>query len=81
MGGNTGEVAGGSFFASVCAVPCFEWRVPVRRIASLDGIVRAIAFLTDPQESGFIDGHALVVDGGWISDGSWKRYVSAIANA
>src|SRR5580692_10873226 len=47
-------------------------RVPMGRFASPDDIARAIAFLADPQESGFINGHALVVDGGWIADGSWE---------
>ena len=42
------------------------------RFASPDDIARAIAFLADPQESGFINGHALVVDGGWIADESWE---------
>jgi NAD(P)-dependent dehydrogenase (short-subunit alcohol dehydrogenase family) len=47
-------------------------RVPMGRFASPDDVARAIAFLADPQESGFINGHALVVDGGWIADGSWE---------
>jgi NAD(P)-dependent dehydrogenase (short-subunit alcohol dehydrogenase family) len=49
-----------------------EGRVPMGRFASPDDVVRAIAFLADPQESGFINGHALAVDGGWTSDGSWE---------
>jgi NAD(P)-dependent dehydrogenase (short-subunit alcohol dehydrogenase family) len=47
-------------------------RVPMGRFASPDDIARAIAFLSDPHESGFINGHALVVDGGWTADGSWE---------
>jgi NAD(P)-dependent dehydrogenase (short-subunit alcohol dehydrogenase family) len=47
-------------------------RVPMGRFASPDDIARAIAFLADPQESGYINGHALVVDGGWTADGSWE---------
>jgi NAD(P)-dependent dehydrogenase (short-subunit alcohol dehydrogenase family) len=47
-------------------------RVPMARFASPDDIARAIAFLADPQESGFVNGHALAVDGGWIADGSWE---------
>jgi len=47
-------------------------RVPMGRFASADDIARAIAFLADPGESGFINGHALVVDGGWTADGSWE---------
>jgi NAD(P)-dependent dehydrogenase (short-subunit alcohol dehydrogenase family) len=47
-------------------------RVPMGRFASPDDIARAIAFLADPRESGFINGHALSVDGGWATDGSWE---------
>jgi NAD(P)-dependent dehydrogenase (short-subunit alcohol dehydrogenase family) len=47
-------------------------RVPMARFASPDDIARAIAFLGDPEESGFVNGHALVVDGGWTADGSWE---------
>jgi NAD(P)-dependent dehydrogenase (short-subunit alcohol dehydrogenase family) len=47
-------------------------RVPMGRFASPDDIAKAIAFLADPAESGFINGHALAVDGGWTSDGSWE---------
>lgn len=47
-------------------------RVPMGRFASPDDVARAIAFLADPIESGFINGHCLSVDGGWASDGSWE---------
>jgi NAD(P)-dependent dehydrogenase (short-subunit alcohol dehydrogenase family) len=47
-------------------------RVPMGRFASADDIAKAIAFLADPQESGFVNGHALAVDGGGTSDGSWE---------
>lgn len=47
-------------------------RVPMARFASPDDIARAIAFLGNPEESGFVNGHALVVDGGWTADGSWE---------
>jgi NAD(P)-dependent dehydrogenase (short-subunit alcohol dehydrogenase family) len=47
-------------------------RVPMGRFASPHDIARAIAFLADPTLSGFINGHALAVDGGWIADGSWE---------
>jgi NAD(P)-dependent dehydrogenase (short-subunit alcohol dehydrogenase family) len=46
-------------------------RVPMARFATPDDIARAIAFLADPQQSAFINGHALAVDGGWTADGSW----------
>jgi NAD(P)-dependent dehydrogenase (short-subunit alcohol dehydrogenase family) len=47
-------------------------RVPMGRFASADDIAKAIAFLADPDESGFVNGQALAVDGGWTSDGSWE---------
>jgi NAD(P)-dependent dehydrogenase (short-subunit alcohol dehydrogenase family) len=47
-------------------------RVPMGRFASPDDIARAIAFLADPHESGFINGHTLTVDGGWTADASWE---------
>jgi NAD(P)-dependent dehydrogenase (short-subunit alcohol dehydrogenase family) len=47
-------------------------RIPMARFASPDDIARAIAFLADEEESGFVNGHALSVDGGWSSDGSWE---------
>lgn len=47
-------------------------RVPMGRFATPDDIARAIAFLSDPVESGFVNGHCLSVDGGWASDGSWE---------
>jgi NAD(P)-dependent dehydrogenase (short-subunit alcohol dehydrogenase family) len=49
-----------------------ESRVPMGRFASPDDVARAIAFLADDGESGFINGHALVVDGGWTADASWQ---------
>jgi NAD(P)-dependent dehydrogenase (short-subunit alcohol dehydrogenase family) len=47
-------------------------RVPMARFATPDDVAHAIAFLADPTESAFINGHTLAVDGGWISDGSWQ---------
>ncbi len=47
-------------------------RVPMARFASPDDIAQAIAFLCDPQKSAFVNGHALSVDGGWATDGSWE---------
>ena len=49
-----------------------EGRVPMARFATADDIASAIAFLADPQQSGFINGHTLSVDGGWFGDGSWE---------
>lgn len=45
---------------------------PMGRFAMPDDIARAILFLADPAQSGFINGHALTVDGGWTVDGSWQ---------
>jgi len=47
-------------------------RVPMGRFASPEDIARAILFLADEMQSGFVNGHALVVDGGWTADGSWE---------
>jgi NAD(P)-dependent dehydrogenase (short-subunit alcohol dehydrogenase family) len=46
-------------------------RIPMARFATADDVARAIAFLADEKESGFVNGHCLSVDGGWASDGSW----------
>jgi NAD(P)-dependent dehydrogenase (short-subunit alcohol dehydrogenase family) len=46
-------------------------RIPMARFASPDDIARAVAFLADPIESPFINGHTLVIDGGWTADASW----------
>ena len=45
---------------------------PMGGFASPDDIARAILFLADPAQSGFVNGHALVVDGGWTTDASWQ---------
>lgn len=45
---------------------------PMGRFATPDDIARAILFLAEPAQSGFINGHALAVDGGWTVDGSWQ---------
>ncbi len=47
-------------------------RVPMARFASPDDIARAIAFLADSEESGFVNGQAIAVDGGWTADASWE---------
>jgi NAD(P)-dependent dehydrogenase (short-subunit alcohol dehydrogenase family) len=46
-------------------------RVPMGRFAAPDDVAHAIAFLADPVRSGFVNGHALSVDGGWYADASW----------
>ena len=47
-------------------------RVPMSRFATPEDIARAVAFLADPEWSGFVNGHTLSVDGGWFADGSWE---------
>lgn len=47
-------------------------RIPMARFGKPDDIAQAIAFLADNKQSGFINGHTLVVDGGWTADGSWQ---------
>jgi len=49
-----------------------ENRVPMARYARPDDIAQAIAFLADEQQSAFVNGHTLSVDGGWVADGSWE---------
>ena len=49
-----------------------EGRVPMVRFANPEDIAQAVAFLADPEHSGFINGHTLSVDGGWYGDGSWE---------
>jgi len=46
--------------------------VPMGRFATPDDIAEAVAFLADPQRSGFINGATVSVDGGWYADGSWQ---------
>ena len=45
---------------------------PMGRFAMPNDIARAILFLADGEQSGFVNGHALAVDGGWSVDGSWQ---------
>ncbi len=47
-------------------------RIPMGRFASAEDVARAIAFLADDEESSFVNGHALSVDGGWAADASWE---------
>ncbi|MBB6098259.1 NAD(P)-dependent dehydrogenase (short-subunit alcohol dehydrogenase family) [Deinobacterium chartae] len=50
-----------------------EARVPMGRFATATDVARAIAYLADPQQSAFVNGHTLSVDGGWYADGSWDN--------
>jgi NAD(P)-dependent dehydrogenase (short-subunit alcohol dehydrogenase family) len=46
-------------------------QVPLGRFATRDDVAAAIAFLADPDASGFINGVTLPVDGGWTADAGW----------
>jgi NAD(P)-dependent dehydrogenase (short-subunit alcohol dehydrogenase family) len=48
-------------------------RIPMGRYAMPDDIAKAVAFLADSSQSGFINGTNLSVDGGWANDGSWEN--------
>lgn len=50
-----------------------EGRTPMGRFATPEDVSQAIAFLADPNQSGYVNGHTLSVDGGWFGDGSWER--------
>ena len=45
---------------------------PMGRFAKPEDIAQAILFLAEPEQSGFINGQALPVAGGWTTDGSWQ---------
>jgi len=47
-------------------------RVPLARFAQPEDIAQAVVFLADNTKSGFINGVALSVDGGWHADASWR---------
>ncbi len=64
---DSADQAGGSYTDSD-----ITGRVPMGRFATADDIANAIVFLADEKQSSFINGHALVVDGGWTADGSWE---------
>lgn len=47
-------------------------RTPMGRFAKPEDIAAAVAFLANPGQSGYVNGHTLSVDGGWFGDGSWE---------
>jgi NAD(P)-dependent dehydrogenase (short-subunit alcohol dehydrogenase family) len=44
-------------------------RTPMRRLAEPAEIARAVVFLASDEQSSFVTGHSLVVDGGWTAFG------------
>lgn len=46
--------------------------VPMGRFARPQDIANAITWLCDTEQSGFVNGVVLPVDGGWTADGSWQ---------
>jgi NAD(P)-dependent dehydrogenase (short-subunit alcohol dehydrogenase family) len=52
-------------------------QVPMGRFAAPGDVAAAVAFLADPKRSGFVNGVALPVDGGWTADASWTRLRSS----
>lgn len=64
---DAGDQAGGDYGDAD-----IEGRTPMGRFAQPADIARAAAFLADPDQSGFVNGHTLSVDGGWAADGSWE---------
>ncbi|HEY0717073.1 MAG TPA: SDR family oxidoreductase [Streptosporangiaceae bacterium] len=46
-------------------------QVPMARFARPEDVAAAVAFLADPERSGFVNGVELPVDGGWVADASW----------
>ena len=49
-----------------------QGRTPMGRFATPEDVAQATAFLADPNQSGYVNGHTLSVDGGWFADGSWE---------
>lgn len=49
-----------------------EGRTPMGRFATPEDVAAAVTFLADPEQSGYVNGHTLSVDGGWFADGSWE---------
>ncbi len=42
------------------------------RFARPEDVAGAVAFLADPEQSAFVNGHTLSVDGGLFGDGGWE---------
>ncbi|MGE5113407.1 MAG: hypothetical protein ACM3JB_21295 [Acidobacteriaceae bacterium] len=46
--------------------------VPMGGFATPENIAHAIVFLGDASESGFVNGHTLVLNGSWTADANWE---------
>jgi NAD(P)-dependent dehydrogenase (short-subunit alcohol dehydrogenase family) len=47
-------------------------RSPLGRFAEPEDVAQAVVFLADERRSGYVNGAALSVDGGWTADASWR---------
>jgi NAD(P)-dependent dehydrogenase (short-subunit alcohol dehydrogenase family) len=47
-------------------------RNPLDRFAVPGDVAELVEFLADPQRSGFVNGAAIPVDGGWLADAGWR---------
>lgn len=54
---------------------------PMRRYATPREIATAIAFLLDPEQSGYVTGVCLPVDGGFTGSGLWRGQVMPAGGA
>jgi NAD(P)-dependent dehydrogenase (short-subunit alcohol dehydrogenase family) len=53
----------------VIDVDRYHLRTPMRRFGEPDEIARAVAYLADDEQSSFVTGTTLRVDGGWSAQG------------
>jgi NAD(P)-dependent dehydrogenase (short-subunit alcohol dehydrogenase family) len=49
-----------------------ESRAPMGRFARPEDVAQAVAFLADPEQSAFVNGHTLSADGGWSGGRGWE---------
>ena len=47
----------------------YQARTPLQRFGAPDEIARAVVFLADEEQSSFVTGATLTVDGGWGAQG------------